>query len=429
MAEIKAFQGIRYNQSKIKNLDGVVAPPYDIIDESQQDGYYRRHPQNIIRLELGKTKDGDDCKNNQYTRARDYYQDWRGQGFLTREEVPAIYLYEQEFLDGKEPNIRKGVICAVKLEDYDKNIVIPHEETLPKAKEDRLNLMRSCHANFSPTFGIYMDEENEVGDIFKKAKKNPPEMDFADEDGIKHRVWVLKDEKQIQKFQSLLAERQIFIADGHHRYETALNFSKEMEGQKGYGHAMMTLVNVYDTGLVVYPTHRLVKNIEDFNPQKIHEGLKKNFEVQEVEIGANGMEGIIDELSKDMDEKHRFAMSFDGKKFYFINAARGSINIDDSRCEAWNSLDIAVLQEMILDRLLGIGQKERAEGGYLEYTRDEMEGFDKLRGGGYQALFLVNTTKVEEVVDVALAGDKMPQKSTYFYPKLITGLVINPLGE
>ncbi|NLO89599.1 MAG: DUF1015 domain-containing protein [Clostridia bacterium] len=435
MAVIKPFKGIRYNTEKIKSLEDVVTPPYDVIDSQAQEKYYNRHPYNIIRLELGKTSPSDTHENNRYTRAKKYFNKWLEEDILIRDKEPAIYFYEQGFSCGSKQYIRRGFFCAVKLEDYNKNIILPHEETLPKAKEDRLNLMRQCLANFSPVFGLYIDKEKNEEEIFKKLNTIEADINFIDENGQSHKVWAVSDPDVIQKFQSLLEDKQIFIADGHHRYETALQFSKEM-GMENANHAMITLVNIYDSGLVIFPTHRLLQNLKDFEPDKFLANLKQHYETESVLFDEldnkstipQAAEKIRKELKANSDQFHRFGTYLGGNYVHFINIPKNSnMPADPQKSQEWNSLDVSVLQKMVLEKFLSIGEQERKEGSFLKYVRDEVEALTDVQKGICQAALLVNPTKIEEVIAVAKNGEKMPQKSTYFYPKLITGLVINSL--
>ncbi|BAF60736.1 hypothetical protein PTH_2555 [Pelotomaculum thermopropionicum SI] len=299
MATVIPFRGLRYNPAKVENLAHVVTPPYDVIDAAAQDYYYKRHPYNIIRLEYGKAYPWDSETSNRYTRAACNFAAWLKESVLVPEALPALYLYEQEFTAGGERKIRSGLICGVRLEPYEKGIVLPHEETIPKHKADRLELMRSCRANFSPIFGLYTDRENEVGSALReKVKETPPDVNFTDDNGEVHRMWVITCPVTIGKVQQLMAGKRIFIADGHHRYETALNYKKEREALEGgrgdgavaaasscsvtpggniacsteyepaYNYVMMNLVNLYDPGLVVLPTHRLVRNVAGLDKGK-----------------------------------------------------------------------------------------------------------------------------------------------------------------
>ena len=282
MANIIAFKGLRYNSEKITNLSSVVTPPYDIIDETAQAKYYAEHPANIIRLELGLTFPQDTPTNNRYTRAKNYIDKWLEEEILLPEQLPSLYLYEQEFLNQGIRTIRTGFICGLKVEPYEKGTILPHEETLSKPKADRLQLMRSTHSNFSSIFGLYSDAERTVDLIMKDAVKGKlPDIEIVDEADETHRIWVISDPEVIQTVQSAMADKQIFIADGHHRYETALEYANEMQeqGLPDYDYVLTTLVNLFDEGLLVLPTHRVVGNIKSFSSAKLLKQLNKLFDI------------------------------------------------------------------------------------------------------------------------------------------------------
>ena len=233
MAKVYPFRGVRYNTQKTGKLEDLITPPYDVISKDAQESYYEKNPVNIIRLELGKTYPSVTDKDNPYTRAAEYYKQWLKEGILFHEKSPSLYFYEQEFSAYGQRFSRKGILCTLQLEDYRNNVVIPHEETLPKAKADRLKLMRHCMANFSSIFAIYTDETNTAQQLFDQVQMQKPAIDLTDENGISHRVWVVQDEGLIEKWQELMSNKQVYIADGHHRYETALEFQREMAG-KGF---------------------------------------------------------------------------------------------------------------------------------------------------------------------------------------------------
>ena len=432
MAEVIPIQGIRYNYSKVK-INEVVTPPYDVISPQEQEKFYERNPYNVIRLELGKEFPQDAEDNSRYTRAASHFQKWLHQDVLIREKNPSIYLYRQGFDVDNKTYYRTGVICGIGLAEYKQEVVIPHEETLPKAKIDRLNLMRACRANFSPIFGIYADPKKSLDNLFADEIKNPPDISFNDDLGHSHEIWVVSSNNVIQQWQDLLIDKKIYIADGHHRYETALEFMREMRslGHDGYNHVMVTLVNMYDSGLVVFPTHRLVRNVNEFNADRLYRELATRYSLETIASTdlntAEGASRILSRLEQEKETHHRFCVYTGGKDIVFVSIPRAQEKFDPEKSAAWNSLDVTVLQELILNRILGIGEAERAQGNYIKYTRDEEEALRLVRDGEYQAAFLVNPTSVDEVIAVAGAGEKMPQKSTFFYPKLITGLVMNPL--
>jgi len=432
MAGIIPFIGLRYNNSKIANLASVMTPPYDIIDDKAQARYYAESPVNIIRLELGLMFPDDDEKNNRYTRAKKYLDRWMEDETLLPEAKPALYVYQQEFPGAKGTVIRNGFICGLKVEDYSEGAVLPHEETLSKPKADRLKLMQATQCNFSSIFGLYSDPERLVDNALLEAVgSREPDVDITDEAGEFHRLWVVTDETTLQAVSSILQDKQIFIADGHHRYETALEYSKLMHesGHKGYDYVMTTLVNLYDEGLVVLPTHRVVKNINNLDLEGLKSALTEVFEVEEFDL-STGLPGFMNELANRGKKKHVFGLYTQERSLYLLtvknmNQAKSLMPKDMS--DSWRKLDVALLDNLVLSRLLGINEADRKNRDNLSYTRDEQWALDRVNDGSHQLALLLNPTRVEEVVAVAQAGDKMPQKSTYFYPKLLTGMVINPL--
>jgi uncharacterized protein (DUF1015 family) len=431
MADIIPFRGLRYNPEKNSNLASVVTPPYDIIDESAQARYYAENPANVIRLELGLIFPQDSSSNNRYTRAAQYLEKWQEDQTLLAEEKAALYLYQQEFNFRGEKVVRTGFVCGLKLEPYEKGNILPHEETLSKPKADRLQLMRATNSNFSSIFGLYSDEQKEAEKLLlEDVKEQEPDINIIDEVGETHKIWVIKNEELIERIVALLADRPVYIADGHHRYETALEYYNEMkeQGLQGYDYVMATLVNVFDEGLVVLPTHRLVGNIPGFKLDVFMNRLADLFEIElykDKNIGA-----FMQELESKASEHRVFGM-YSGKDLYFLelkNPEQASDLLPDNKSAAWEKLDVALLDNIILDQLLGINEQKRRSQENLAYTRSEEWLMEQIDNRNYQLGFLLNPTRVEEIIAVAQARDKMPQKSTYFYPKLITGLIINNLS-
>ncbi|NLC08271.1 MAG: DUF1015 domain-containing protein [Syntrophomonadaceae bacterium] len=441
MATVIPIRGIRYNQAKVGDLSQVVTPPYDIIDSVAQARYYANDPCNIIRLELGQIFAQDDEKNNRYTRAASYFARWQEEEILIRDEKPALYLYEQEFDLRGEKKVRTGFMCGVRLEPYAQGNILPHEETLSKPKADRLQLMRACQANFSPVFGLYADAENLINQTLSEARQNrPADVEFTDEAGEIHRLWVITDPTALNTVVNYMADKPIFIADGHHRYETALSYAEEMQSQglTGYDTVLMTLVNLYDPGMLILPTHRLVKNIRNLDFPRLKEQLNTYFDLKAFPIptGEEESQQVIANFFKLLEEKgksgHAFGMYSRDRVLYLLTMrpeCSPQDLLDPKHSAAWRNLDVAILDNLILDQMLGIGSEQRKNQDHLTYTRSEEEALNQVNSGVDQLAFFLNPTQVEEVTAVAAAGDKMPQKSTYFYPKLITGLVINPLGK
>ncbi|WP_066637201.1 DUF1015 domain-containing protein [Desulfolucanica intricata] len=459
MANIIPIRGLRYNPAKESDMAVLVTPPYDVIDAAAQDNYYRKNPHNVIRLEYGKIYTTDNETDNRYNRAAAAFTAWQEEEILLPEDNPALYLYEQEFTIAGEKKVRTGFICGVQIEPYSKGVVLPHEETLPKHKADRLALMHACRANFSPIFGLYADPERAVDNLLKTTKAHRPQVDFVDESGQTHRLWVITDTQIIQKVQEIMQKQRIFIADGHHRYETALNYRNERRNEDNaispgtpddklqepinekypaapYNYVMMTLVNLYDPGLVVLPTHRLVKNVPNFKTEEFLTKLQAEFNFEEFKLstGKDNFKEFLNLLAirGEMEQpkhKHAFGL-YTGKGLYIITLKESTDftkYMPEDKSPDWCGLDVSVLHSLIMERYLGIGGEQRANEGNLTYTREEAGALELVDSGEYQLAFFMNPTRVEEVTAVAANGEKMPQKSTFFYPKLITGLVINKL--
>jgi uncharacterized protein (DUF1015 family) len=445
MATIVPFQGIRYSQ-KAGKLDELVTPPYDVIDPESQDVFYRQSPYNIIRLEYGKKYATDNRSDNRYTRAAQFLQQWMQQDVLVKDKEPSLYLYQQEFEVNGATMVRTGFVCGVKLEPYDKGIVLPHEETMPKHKADRLELMRACKANFSPIFGLFVDKDKLVDSLLLEGiQGRDPDVQFADWDNQIHRMWVISDAAVISRVREAMESQKIFIADGHHRYETALAYRDERrEAMSGpgennpYDYVMMTLVNLYDRGLVILPTHRLVKQVD--NIDQLIDQLQGDFTIEKLDANKyygqpEKIEALLKEragLQEEAGIKHGHAFAlYTGSGRLYLAILKDNSNFkgktSSGRSEVWNRLDVSVLQNMVLEKYLGIGAAERASGDYLKYTRDGKEVFRDVDNGSYNLGIFMNPTLMEEVIQVAGGGERMPQKSTFFYPKLITGLVINEL--
>lgn len=458
MANLVPIRGLRYNPG-LADLTELVTPPYDVIDAEGQDRYYRKHPRNVIRLEYGLDYPGDNEENNRYTRAATYFDEWQEKDILLQDELPALYLHRQEFTIRGETMVRSGFICGVRLEPYENGVVLPHEETMPKHKADRLALLHACQANFSPIFSLYADPQLTVDGILAGAATGEPDVNFTDEDGQIHRLWVITDPGTIEKVRSAMSDRKIFIADGHHRYETALKYSVERRASdeqgpelQPYDFVMMTLVNLFDPGLVVLPTHRLVKNITREQLDGLMEKLVNEFTLETFPLDEQGeaLPAILDLMamragysgpvaSRNPEapggielrpHKHIFGL-YTGERLLHILTLNYGVSLDrlmpQDRSASWRGLDVSILHTLILERYLGIGVEQRASGANLTYTRDQEEAIAGVDRKDYQLSLLMNPPLVEEVTAVAMNGEKMPQKSTFFYPKLITGIVINKL--
>ncbi len=429
MAKVVPFRGVRYNREKIGDLVAVVTPPYDVIDAAAQKKYYEKHPFNIIRLELGYQYPTDNETDNRYLRAARDYRNWRAEEILLQEDRDAIYLYEQQFTAADQTYRRTGFFARVQLEDYETEKIRPHEETLAKPKADRLALMHACHANFSPVFALYEEPQLKLEAELHRFKTMPPDMELTDEIGEKHRVWVITDPELHKKISTSFTDKILYIADGHHRYETALAFYNATKTKyPGAAYILMYLVNTRDPGLVILPTHRIVHNLQALDLPLFKKQLERDFLMKKIplRLPAN-LSKILSEEQK--QGKTVFIMGTQEPSAYLLTLKnRAKVKALTPRMSAaWCSLDVAALHVLVFQELLGMDPERMSHQENLTYTRDEGDAFRAVLEGKAQMVFILNPTKIEQVTAVAGAGDKMPQKSTYFYPKLLTGLILNDL--
>ena len=421
MAEIRPFRALRFNTEQAGAISELVCPPYDIISEEQRLAYLERNPHNIIRLELPK---GDDP----YQAAGKTLQQWLEEGILRQDEQEGIYIYEEEFTVNGLHTKFKGCIVRVKLEEFSKGVVLPHEETLSKAKEDRFNLMKATDCNFSQIYSLYMDPTHAITGQLDQLSEGTPENELTDQEGVTHRLWIVNDAAAIARICEAFADKKLYIADGHHRYETALNYRnycrEQHKGTGGEDYVMMMLVDMEHPGLVVLPTHRLVRDLPVFDAEKLLEDCKAYFTVtQEADIAT--AEAKLKTLY-DAGQK-AFAFYSGGQGYALLTLKDEHIlsQLLPEKSAASQGLDVTVLHTLILEKIFGIDADNMAKQINLTYVKQLDDAIAAVQNGKAQCTFLLNPTKVTEIRDVAAAGEKMPQKSTYFYPKLITGLVMN----
>ncbi|MCL2678119.1 MAG: DUF1015 domain-containing protein, partial [Clostridiales bacterium] len=434
MADIRPFRALRYDGEKSGPIDKLVTPPYDVITPAMQDGYYESSPYNIIRLEWGKKFPADNEADNVYTRAARHFTAWQVEGVLRQDPLPCFYLYRQQFsIDGQSKE-RHAFIAALRAEGYAGGRVLPHEETLPKHKADRLELMRRTFANFSPIFGLYAQEDRLAERILaEEAARKAPCLDLTDESGVRHIMWAIDDPAAVELIQKKMAGEKIYIADGHHRYETASAFAKEAadKGLLGCQYIMIALVNLYDEGLVVLPTHRLVKNVAGLREETLIEQLKAGgFTVTSLAGEPhNALPRLLEQIGTGGEQTPSFGLCFPGSLYLLQLPDKESAcaGFAPQKPLCWRELDVSLLHALILEKLLGIGAQEMAEEGFLGYTREAEAAVAKVESGEYQCSLLLGKPLVRSMLEVAQAGEKMPQKSTFFYPKIIAGLLIHKL--
>lgn len=429
MAEIKPFRGLRYTE-KAGDISQLTCPPYDIINAEERQALIDKNPHNLIRLELPVTGGGEDI--SQYREAAETLRLWLKEEILKRDDKESVYIYEMDF--SAQGNIYKvkGFVSLVKLEPFSKGVILPHEETLSKAKTDRFNLMKATGCNFSQIYSLYMDEDNSVFPLIDAASQGEPDVSFTDGDNVTHKMWIVNDNAFIAALTAKMADKKLYIADGHHRYETALNYKNYAEGNLdetgSSDYVTMMLVNMENAGLAVFPTHRIVRDLQSFDYNAVCEKCSEYFEITPYlnrEKGERGLEQAY------RDGKKAFVM-FTGDNNYTLLALK-DIEVMDKMipegCKALRQLDVSVLHSLVLERIFGIDKENMAGQINLTYTRSADEAIAAVDGQRANCCFLLNPTRVSEIRDVAAAGDKMPQKSTYFYPKLATGLVMNKIFD
>jgi uncharacterized protein (DUF1015 family) len=440
MAKIAPFRGILYNQAKAGKMDKLVCPPYDIISPDEQQELYRKSPYNVIRLEFGLASPGDTDEDNRYTRAAAVLDDWSRNSVVQQSQEPAFSVYEMEYKAGKGTKKLRGLVCLVRIEDYSSGIIKPHETTLSGPKTDRLNLLRACRATFSQIFSLFSDPQATVSGILAKVT-GKPQMEVKHQDGVVHRIWPLVDRSDIEAIVREVADQPIFIADGHHRYDTALNYRNERRkaagsftGEEGFNYVAMFLARLEDPGLTILPAHRALFNLTNFHPQRFEDDLNNYFDIERIDFDKKSehkdLQTILDTMAHRADHAHVFGMRVRGEHSYYILTLRNEEDMDvllPAKSPAYRTLDVSILHHLIIDRLLGVKMETHKLGLNIEYVKDADDADKRVHDGSAEIVFFMNPTKVREVKEVATAGERMPQKATYFYPKLLTGLVMHKL--
>ncbi|MBS1250467.1 MAG: hypothetical protein MAG431_02061 [Chloroflexi bacterium] len=436
MATIKPFQGIRYNPEKIDRFDNVISQPYDRVRYGLQDEYYDLSDYSIVRVIKGKEFDDDNPENNVYTRAKDYLTTWLEEGVLVQEEEPALYVYHQTFPlpDGGQVT-RKAFITALELAEFDEGIVLPHERTHAGPKVDRLNLTRATETYFGNIFMLYPDPENKVDALLAKAIDREPDIQAKElhEKDVLHKVWVVTDQEVLNAVQAEMGpKRNLIIADGHHRYETALNYRNEMRekhpdapADAGFNYRMVAMVSMSNPGLTVLPTHRLIFGYEKNSGAEVLEEAKEYFSIEEVA----GRPALEVKMEKVIGEVGRIGLvTKDG--FYFLTLEDRGImeELAPDRVQAWRELDVSILHKLLLEHVMDISEEKIDKKENIEYLREPDMGYDRVSEEETSFLFILNATRIEQVTACTAVGEKMPQKSTDFYPKVITGFAMLPVG-
>ena len=428
MERILPFRGLKYNKNIVGNLSSVLAPPYDVISEETQKELLTGHPFNVIRLEYGQLIDTDTDIDNRYTRSKETLTEWIYSGILIQDRQPAVYVYGQEFGDEDgEKLVNKGVICLVHLDDFETGKIIPHEQILLKAKSDRLKLLEKCQVNFSPVYALYEDEGQDADKIISGIMEYEPEISVKTADGMLQRLWSISDGDRVSGIISALKDKSLYIADGHQRYAAALeyrnmmrNINPEHTGNELYNYVMMYLSDINDSGTRILPMHRMVKNIVGFNENAVVSMLENIFTVEKVmteNVAVSAAKKL--ETSRDIPS---FAMYTGKDYFYFLKLKNNEFTREVS------GPDVTVLHKLVFGDVLDMSDSDIKNQTYLCYTEDTKKAVNGVKDGNFQCSFMLNPVKIEEIKAISAMQEKLPQKSTYFYPKIKTGLVMNKLN-
>lgn len=431
MVETAPFKGMVYNSKKIKKLDDVVSPPYDIISEKMQNELYKKNEYNFVKLILGKLYPDDTDQNNRYTRAKQLFNEWQLKEILIPSATPAIYPYKIQYTFRKEKKQMNGFFILLKL-DPEYRTVKAHEKTLAKPKADRLNLMRACDANLEPIQLMYMDQEDSIRKTIDKAITQPL-IHVKGYDGFTHTLWRLDNPEILQYILDELKQKILFIADGHHRYQTSINFAQEKRGQTKntdpnapFNYIMVVLCNMFDPGLSILPTHRFVK-MPNVNLEDLVKNLEKYFTVAKKPLPkkTKNYEKLGKLIMNDIETTEAHKLALYAKDMYYILTLKDERLMDtvaEDHSKTWRTLDVSILHKLILEQLLGINEKNLED--HVKYTRVDAEALQLVDEGSYDFSFLINATKIEQLKAIADASEHMPQKSTYFLPKMLSGLVM-----
>ena len=414
--EVKPLSAIVYNQDKIDMAD-VVAPPYDVIDEKYQDELYKRSDYNIVRLILTKGE-------NRYNQASQYFKEWLEKEVLIKTDKPAIFYIVQKYKNEKGKLIeRKGFIARNKIEDFSSKKILPHEYTMGGPKEDRFKLVSATGAFFSQIFMVYDDKEQRIEkEVASKYLSQKPYMDVMDDLGVQNLVYLIDDEKDIQIISEVLSDKTLLIADGHHRYETSMRYAKEHPENEYAQYVMSYFTNAQDENLVIYPTHRIIE--KKFTKDEILSAVSKYYDVVTVFNKDEFLEKIEEENKKQITTG---LILRDDNNYYVLKLKEGAKETIDTPKEL-QELDLTVLHELILKKELKYTQEELMAQNGIKYEKKENVSFESVKSGNASACFIMAYPKMKDIINISSAGLRMPQKSTYFYPKLLSGIVINPLS-
>ncbi|MGM0402471.1 MAG: DUF1015 domain-containing protein [Thermodesulfobacteriota bacterium] len=442
MVDISPFHGIRFNPEKVRDLSKVVTPPYDVIPDDKQKTYYEQHPNNVIRLDKNIPTDADTPEDNPHTRAAGHFKKWLDEKILLRDEEPSFYVTTVQFeMDGTSVT-RTGLIAAVRLAPFSAGVILPHEETFSKVKSERLALMKACHANFSHIFSIYADHGSVSGILSSATENMAPIQEFTDDAGHAHKVWRIADPDIHETVRNAFENRRLFIADGHHRYETALNYRQyikdnveDFDDNHPANFIMMYLCAVEDPGLIILPTHRLLSGIPETDRKRLLTDAKQYFDIDTIPITDSDTEKAAEALGENMRanrKNHVIGLVMKNEPAYYLlrlkSGVMESLFADDIPAPLMG-LDVTVLTRLVLMKLMGLSQKCLDDESLIHYTSRFDEAKTSVEQGENDLAFILNPPSNDQVRRIAEAGYTMPRKTTFYYPKVVTGQVMNRLTQ
>ena len=442
MATVMPLRGILYNPEKITDSADVTAPPYDVISPDEQAAFYERHPNNVIRLILGRTKATDTARDNPHSRSAAYYRQWVSEGILKQDEQAALYLKSITYVHEEKTITRYGLVALVGLEPFEKRVILPHEKTFSKVRSERLELMKATQCNYCPIFSLYPDDGVILSILEQAVDKSAPGVAFMDDQGHQHQLWRVLDPVIHRQVADALQDKRLFIADGHHRYETALNFRKHLKetdpsfsDRHPANYVLMYLCSMSDPGLIILPAHRLLKAVSVGDLRQAMENARTYFEVAEYPFTPIDRQRVErDFLTALNDGENRQCIGIFAHRssvFYLLTLKPGVMDqlFENELDASLRLLDVTVLTRLVFMKILGFDQTRLDDEQLIGYASTADKALQSIDSGAYDVAFILNPTRIEQVQEVAQKGLIMPRKSTYFYPKVKSGLVMNTLIE